>query len=108
LLQELEVKGLEDQMLHQIELKALRCFKFDEDINFESESWESFCKNHPQLERLEVSGHYFENLLDVVKALPCLKTLLMKNVCVEHYLEEEIIIVIEQKIVSIWSIWKLA
>jgi hypothetical protein len=27
---------------------------------------------------------------------------------VEHYLEEEIIIVIEQKIVSIWSIWKLA
>jgi hypothetical protein len=79
-------------MLYQIELKALRCFKFDNAINFGPESWEYFCHKHPQLERFEVSGHYFDHLLEVVKALPCLKTLKLKNV----YVGEEVIMPIAE------------
>jgi hypothetical protein len=50
LLEELEVDELEEQMLFQIELKNLRCFKFNGVAYFNSASWKQFCLKHPHLQ----------------------------------------------------------
>jgi Leucine-rich repeat (LRR) protein len=97
LLEGLEVEGFQEEMLFQIDLKTLRCFKIDVDYNVERASWRHFCLNHPQLERLEVGRYSFENLLVVVENLPNLKTLIFKGVDITDISEEKAIKMIAEK-----------
>jgi hypothetical protein len=89
MLEELEVRDLMDEMLYQIKVKTLRCFKINTYWDVEPESCRYFCLNHPQLERLEVGGYGFENLF--VENLPNLKTLILKPVNRRLVSEEETI-----------------
>jgi hypothetical protein len=80
LLEELKLRDFGYRMLLQIDVKTLHCLKIDNDWDFEPEYWHYFCSKHPQLERLEIGGKNFINLLVVVENLPNLKSLIFKGV----------------------------
>jgi hypothetical protein len=80
LLEELEVQNFHYEMLRQIKVKTLRCFKIDRDVNFKPKYWRHFCLNNPQLERFEMKKYGFKHLQVIVKKLPNLKTLILNTV----------------------------
>jgi hypothetical protein len=97
LLEELELRDFKNRMLYQIDVKTLHGLKIDFDWGTQWASWSHFCSKHPQLERLEVRGYKFENLLAVVEDLPNLKSLIINTIGRRFVSEEEAIKMIAEK-----------
>jgi hypothetical protein len=79
-LKELELSQATDNTLRQI--KNLRSLKIDKNYDHYDESWNCFCQNNRQMERLEIGneGYYFNKIAVIAEHLSNLKILILKSV----------------------------